>query len=106
MSHDHLSGDASLATCHFGGSGACNRSALRGFDVLVLLVVRVFKLVAVLSILGALIVFIVIILLSIVIIFALTILILVGSAVCQPVAIIRSFPFAHHKIQKEHHLDF
>ena len=95
-----------MATCHFGGSGACSRSALRGLDLFVLLVVLVFKLVAVLSILGALIVFIVIILLSIVILIVIIIVILIGFAVCQSVAIVRSFPFAHHKIHKEHHLDF
>ena len=94
------------ATCHFGGSGAGSRSALRALDFLVILVVLVFKLVAVLSILGALIVFIVIILLSIVILFAIIKLILVCFAVCQSVAIVRSCPFAHHKIHKEHHLDF
>ena len=62
--------------------------------------------VAVLSILGALIVFIVIKLLSIVILFALIIVILLCFAVCQSVAIVRSCPFAHHKIHKKHHLDF
>ena len=95
-----------MATCHFGGSGACSRSALRGLDLFVLLVVLVFKLAAVLSILGALIVFIVIILLSIGILIVIVLIILIGFAVCQSVAIVRSFPFAHHKIHKEHHLDF
>ena len=95
-----------MATCHFGGSGACSRSALRGLDLFVLLVVLVFKLAAVLSILGALIVFIVIILLSIGILIVIVLVVLVGFAVCQSVAIVRSFHFAYHKIHKEHHLDF
>ena len=95
-----------MATCHFGGSGACSRSALRGLDLFVLLVVLVFKLVAVLSILGALIVFIVIALLSIGILIVIVLVVLVGFVVCQSVAIVTSCPLAHHKIHKEHNLDF